>query len=130
MKHTVTLTITRAGSHETLGDWENDHTIEVEFTYVPAIPERGPSYSSGGEPGEPACLEDVKLLKVDGYPKPGNALNEDGMIWDEIENSVECGDYDEQILNNFDAADDGPDPDDLRDAAIDRELDQGYDDGE
>lgn len=33
--------------------------VEAEGTYVPAVKERGPSYASGGEPGEDAYFEDL-----------------------------------------------------------------------
>ena len=38
--------------------------VELTFTaeYHPAIPERGPTYDCGGEPGEPAGVEDVTLV--------------------------------------------------------------------
>lgn len=33
--------------------------VEVEGTIIPEVSERGPSYSSGGEPGEDAYIEDL-----------------------------------------------------------------------
>lgn len=41
------------------------YTMEIELAltgvYHPPIAERGPSYASGGEPGEPAFVEDVNV---------------------------------------------------------------------
>lgn len=36
--------------------------LEVEGTYVREVPERGPTYSCGGEPAEPAHFEDVEIV--------------------------------------------------------------------
>lgn len=38
--------------------------LEIEGTYIPHVPERGPSYCSGGEPAEPAHIEDAKILSI------------------------------------------------------------------
>lgn len=38
-----------------------DHTLRVTGSISPAESERGPSYSSGGEPGCPACVEDLEI---------------------------------------------------------------------
>lgn len=42
-----------------VGDVEEEFEIFAEGDYVPEQKERGPSYSSGGEPGEPAYFEDL-----------------------------------------------------------------------
>lgn len=34
-----------------------DIEVLVEYTYIPGTPERGPSYSSGGEPADPPEVE-------------------------------------------------------------------------
>lgn len=31
--------------------------VQITFTFHPYVPMRGPSYASGGEPEEPACVE-------------------------------------------------------------------------
>ena len=45
-------------------------SFEVELTFTaefrPAVPERGPTYDCGGEPGEPASVEDVTLVSFGG----------------------------------------------------------------
>lgn len=38
--------------------------LEVEGEYVREVPETGPTYSSGGEPGEPAHFEDVTVVGI------------------------------------------------------------------
>lgn len=44
------------------------HTLELELSlegvYQPGYPDTGPSYSSGGEPGEPACIEDPDISDI------------------------------------------------------------------
>lgn len=39
--------------------------VEIEYDYVPAEAERGPSYDSGGEPAIPARLEIIGAEVVD-----------------------------------------------------------------
>lgn len=40
--------------------------VTVTATYQPGCPERGPTYSSGGEPAEPASVEDLTVIYVAG----------------------------------------------------------------
>jgi hypothetical protein len=46
------------------------HTFEIEVTltgtFTPAQAERGPSYSSGGEPAEPASAQDIEIVGIAG----------------------------------------------------------------
>lgn len=56
--------------------WEHpeDDSLDVEFEVTAIygctayVPERGPSYASGGEPAEPRTIEDVDITMVDGKP--------------------------------------------------------------
>lgn len=45
-------------------------TFEVEVdltgTYHPGFPETGPTYDCGGEPAEPASMEDVEAISLSG----------------------------------------------------------------
>jgi len=36
--------------------------VDVSSTYVVEVPEQGPTYSSGGQPCEPAHVEDITVL--------------------------------------------------------------------
>jgi hypothetical protein len=44
------------------------HTFEVEVTlsgtYQPGRPEQGPTYDCGGQPAEPACVEDLAIEDI------------------------------------------------------------------
>lgn len=46
--------------------------VEVEVSYVVrwGAPEQGPSYASGGQPADPDELDDIRLEKVEGKPRP------------------------------------------------------------
>ena len=50
-------------------------TLDIQFTYTPGSPARGPSYSSGGEPADPAEVEIIsaKIFKPDGLGTPDDA---------------------------------------------------------
>jgi hypothetical protein len=39
----------------------SEYEVEISGRYSPGYPARGPSYSSGGEPGEPAEMEDISV---------------------------------------------------------------------
>lgn len=54
---TLDITVTRD---------EADVVFSVEGTAYPPVPERGPSYSSGGEPGEAAELVSYVATDPDG----------------------------------------------------------------
>ena len=43
--------------------------IDVIGTFCRGYPETGPTYSSGGEPGQPDMMEDMEIVGV-GYLKP------------------------------------------------------------
>ena len=47
-----------------LGDGVLDLIAEVRFTYLPAYPGRGPSYSDGGLPPEPESIEDREVISL------------------------------------------------------------------
>jgi hypothetical protein len=49
-------------------DTEEEFTVECSVT--PGQPERGPSYSSGGEPAEPAECEILRVLDETGKERP------------------------------------------------------------
>jgi hypothetical protein len=38
--------------------------IELRGTFQPGYPATGPSYASGGEPGEPECIEDAEVTGI------------------------------------------------------------------
>ena len=46
-------------------DADSESKIILTYFYTPAVPERAPSYSNGGEPREPASV-DIVTLEVDG----------------------------------------------------------------
>ena len=103
----------------TLGGNELNLIAEVRFTHVPAIRETGPTYDSGGEPGEPEGVEDVEVVRllIDGASADANLiLSPPKWLTEWIEQNVD----EDELLAAVD--DDGPDPDDARDRAIDDAL--------
>ena len=92
---------------------EVEYTIEVELTVKcsvsPGEPERGPSYASGGEPGDPGEVE-ILSAKMDGLDL--KAL----LSADDIQ---QIEDMAREAANEASEED----PDDARDAARDREDD-------
>ena len=43
-----------------------DREVRVEATYTPGTPDRGPDMEcAGGYPGDPECIEDVRVVAVD-----------------------------------------------------------------
>jgi hypothetical protein len=66
-QHTLTYYIERAiadGQEETS---YQEIELELSYTYHPAVPEQGPTYDCGGQPAEPALIEDV-CATHDGEP--------------------------------------------------------------
>lgn len=47
-----------------------EYEVEVSYTVIPGEPETGPSYACGGTPASEAYLDDLRLEKVDGKPRP------------------------------------------------------------
>ena len=92
---------------------EDETPIVVEYTYLPGAPEEGPSYASGGQPADPPEI-DIKNI----FDKAtGGKI---GVTEAEFEK------FHELLLENH--VDDGPDPDDARDALMERaELDREHD---
>ena len=50
--------------------------VEIRFQYVPATPDEGPSYASGGTPGEPASVEWIEVSV-----KAGGVWHHDTPVW-------------------------------------------------
>lgn len=113
----VTLNIACSGEHPIIGSWEKDFEIEVTFTVQPADPDVGIT--------EPQ-LEDITLLQVDGRPEPMFIMNnmDQSIVWEAIRAKLEAGEYTDDIWQAYGTYREGPDADDLRDAAIDREMDE------
>lgn len=67
----------------------NGTDVEIRGTYVPGVPERGPSYSHGGLPAEPAYIEDIEVMTADGKWVPVEDVlstdNEDYVVEYELE---------------------------------------------
>jgi hypothetical protein len=40
--------------------------VDIDFTFLPGAPERGPTYACGGTPADPAEIEMVKATLVNG----------------------------------------------------------------
>jgi hypothetical protein len=67
-------------------------TLEVEVTlsgtYVPGVPEQGPTYACGGQPAEPEMVEDVEVTGLFGQrlvkAPPAAALSHD-RIWENVD---------------------------------------------
>jgi hypothetical protein len=87
----------------------------VEYTYTPGAPEQGPSYASGGQPADPPEVEIVNCWNQ-ATGKAAELTRED--------HALTC----ELLIENH--VDDGPDPDDARDAREDRvEFEDDWNDG-
>jgi len=88
----------------------------VEYTYTPGAREQGPSYASGGQPADPPEVEIVNCW---------NQATGASMIL--VDN--ELSEISDLLIENH--VDDGPDPDDARDAREDRvKGDWDFDEGE
>lgn len=105
-------------------------TYAVDWGY----PERGPSYSSGGEPGEPASVVDIEVVSVNGTPWAdydrwtGLGLTKADALEELVEKLADQR-GEEMIEAAIEA--DQPDPDDARDARYDDDRyfrDAGWDD--
>jgi len=59
----------------------NTVALAVTFDFAAAVPERGPTYASGGEPACPAEI-DVRTLEWSLKPKSGGAA---AFVWNKIE---------------------------------------------
>lgn len=79
-----------------------EYEVEVTYTVTPGEPETGPTYACGGTPANGAVVDDIRLEKVDGKPRPwgmydGWIANEDdefetvivGMLEDNSSHSEE-----------------------------------------
>jgi hypothetical protein len=77
--------------------------VEVSYSVSPGCPEQGPSYDSGGQPGEDPMVEDIRLEKVEGEARPwamgwGN-ITDDEFATDCIENIEGSDRHLEAMLN-------------------------------
>jgi hypothetical protein len=99
-------------------------TIEIEYSYLPGYPATGPSRYSGGEPGAGAELDFVsaKLLDGDGLDPEQKTVEEWARDW------LDDDGYDAACQH----AEEGrqPDPDDARDAQLERDWDEQIKDWE
>lgn len=64
-------------TYATTLSWENDlgtvtGELEVEFSYAVSrgAPERGPTYACGGTPADPDEIDDSRVDKIEGKPRP------------------------------------------------------------
>jgi len=53
----------------------SDIPIYIEYNFTPGSPEQGPSYSSGGQPADPAEIEITKIVILDHEIPAGNLFN-------------------------------------------------------
>jgi hypothetical protein len=77
-----TATVTVGWTHPV-----SDEEYEVECSVSPYVPERGPSYSSAGEPAEGPEVEILRVFDAAGKERP-DLLARVEMAWDEIEESA------------------------------------------
>jgi hypothetical protein len=64
-RYTYTTTLNWGGDTPTA-----EIEVEVSYSVLPGCPEQGPSYDSGGQPGEDPMVEDIRLEKVEGEARP------------------------------------------------------------
>lgn len=117
-------------THLEVGDADGGPEYEVEVSYVvyPAEPETGPSYACGGTPASDAYLDDLRLVKVDGKPRPwgmydGWIANEDDEFETVIVGMLEDNSYHVEAMLNEAAEEDAAD----RDAADEARWDAARD---
>ena len=66
-RYTYTTCLTWGGDEPTA-----EVEVEVSYTVLWGAPEQGPSYASGGQPADPDEIDDIRLEKVEGKPRPWN----------------------------------------------------------
>ncbi len=99
-----------------LGGNELNLIAEIRFTYVPAEPETGPTYSCGGTPGHGEGVEDVEVVRllIDGAAADANLILSPPMwLTDWIAQNVDEAELLEAVPHE-------EDPDDARDRRDDR----------
>lgn len=69
--------MTRRFTYATTLSWENEFEtvtgeLEVEFSYVftAGAPEQGPTYACGGQPADPDEIDDIRVERIEGKPRP------------------------------------------------------------
>lgn len=74
-------------------DGSNDVDLVIGYNYSKGYPERGPYYSSGGEPSEPPDVE-VLTVMVDGRPATDvefDAVVTSDRLWQQmVDNAVDA----------------------------------------
>lgn len=83
--YTHTLSLSLGGDEPT---WEGEAT--VAYVVHPARPATPPSYASGGDPPEPALVEDVTVTHIDGEPISARTYGK--YEADTLECHIECSD--------------------------------------
>jgi len=112
-RYTHTLSLSLGGDEPV---WEG----EVTVTYVvhPARPAAPPSYASGGDPPEPALVEDITVTHIDGAVVVGGGLSDEARTLEAvIEGSdallavllqeaaeTDAADYDDAMGRRYEAA--------------------------
>lgn len=66
-RYTYTTTLNWGGDTPTA-----EIEVTVSYSVSPGSPEQGPTYDSGGHPGEDPMVEDITLDLVEGKPGPWN----------------------------------------------------------
>lgn len=64
-RYTYTTTLNWGGDTPTA-----EIEVTVSYSVSPGSPAQGPSYDSGGQPGESPMIEDITLDLVEGKPRP------------------------------------------------------------
>lgn len=93
--------------------------VEVSYTLTPGCPEQGPSYASGGQPAEYPAIDDIRLEKVEGKPRPwgmysGYIANEDDEFATECIEKIEGSERHLEAMINEASERDASDEDDAR----------------
>lgn len=107
--------------------------VEVSYTVLWGAPEQGPSYACGGQPADADEVDDIRVETIEGKPRPWNLgygfLKDDDLAADIIE-KLDTDHHRAEMISQAAEDDDGPDPDDARDAAYDDERMPERDDGD
>lgn len=72
--------------------------VELSYSFIPGRAETPPAYDHGGLPAEPAMIEDVEVVTIDGKSRPWDRHTDhtDDELADAILNQL--GDIDDELI--------------------------------
>ncbi|MCX7585061.1 hypothetical protein [Phenylobacterium sp. 58.2.17] len=73
--------------------------VRLSYSFIPGRAETPPTYDHGGSPAEPAMIEDIEVVKIDGKSRPWDRC--DGYVSDdELADAIlnQLGDIDAELI--------------------------------